>query len=133
MKPKKILIVDDNRSLSGMVKLFLERIAHYQVEVVNDSQLAIASAQKFRPDAIILDIEMPGKDGGDVAAEMNADPLLRHIPRMFFTGLIPHSQAGKHEVICGGMPCLAKPLNPAALVDAVTRLLASAPLYSSAL
>jgi CheY-like chemotaxis protein len=130
MNKIKILVVDDDPSISRMAKLFLEKIAHYQVEVINNSLLAIPKAHTFRPDAILLDVEMPGIDGGDLAAAIQADPLLRHTPTMFLTGLLPHSEAGNHEVESGGMRFLAKPLNPKALVDALTRLLASAPAPS---
>ncbi len=127
MNPTKILIVDDDRTISRMAKLFLEKIAHYQVQVVNDSAVALPVARSFRPDAILVDIEMPGKDGGDVAAEVRADPLLRHIPMMFFTGLLSQAEAGQHEVMRGGVRYLAKPLSPNVLVAALTRLLASVP------
>jgi DNA-binding response OmpR family regulator len=130
MNRTKILIVDDDRNLSGMAKLFLEKIAHYQVEVVNDSRLAIAKARAFRPDAMLLDVQMPGIDGGDLAAELRADSLLGHIPMMFFTGLLAQSEAGGHEVMRGGIRYLAKPLNPKVLMNALTRLLSSAPVPS---
>ena len=80
----------------------------------------------FHPDAMLLDVDMPGKDGGQLAAEVGAHPALRHIPIMFLTGLLPHEEAGRHEVMRGGVPFLAKPLDPNALVDALRRLLASA-------
>jgi two-component system, cell cycle response regulator len=131
MYQRKILIVDDDSNLCRMTKLFLEKIGHYQVEALTDSTLAIPRARTFRPDAMLLDIEMPGKDGADLAAEMEADPALRHIPIMFLTGLVPQSDAGKHEVICGGRPFLAKPMNPTVLINAVGRLLGSAKLASA--
>ena len=124
--------MDDDCGLSGVAKLFLEKIAHYNVEVVNDPCLAVSRAQEFHPDAMLFDVDMPGKDGGELAAEMGAHPTLRNIPILFFTGLLPHEEAGKHEVIRGGMPFLAKPLNPNALVSALRRVLAKrGPLHGN--
>jgi CheY-like chemotaxis protein len=125
MEKLKIMVVDDDPKLSRLVKIFLENTRIYTVLEENRSSQAIATARQYRPDAILLDVDMPGKDGGELARELAADPDLGRLPVMFFTSLISTDEAGRQEVYRGGMPFLAKPVNPAALVSAVERLLAS--------
>jgi CheY-like chemotaxis protein len=72
---------------------------------------------------ILLDVDMPGKDGGEVARELQSDPALSQKPVLFFTSLISHREAGTHEVERGGMLFLAKPVDPAVLIETVARLL----------
>ena len=123
MEKAKILVVDDDPKLSRLVKLFLERTKLYEVIEENRSSHALETARAIRPAAILLDVDMPGKDGGEVARDLAADAQLCHKPVMFFTSLISTAEAGKHEVMRGGQPFLAKPVNPMALVEAVGRLL----------
>ena len=118
MEKIKILVVDDDPKLSRLVKLFLEQTKCYTVREENRSSQALAAAREFQPAAILLDVDMPGKDGGQLQLEIAADPLLSRLPVMFFTSLISPEEAGNHEVFRGGMPFLAKPVNPKALVQA---------------
>jgi CheY-like chemotaxis protein len=68
---------------------------------------------------------MPGKDGGEVARELQGDPTLRGVPILFFTSLISRQEAGDHECIRGGMRYLPKPVIAKVLVAAVDRILGS--------
>jgi CheY-like chemotaxis protein len=125
MNKSRILVVDDEPNLSGLVRLFLEKSLRYQVQVENRSSHAIAAARAFHPDLILLDVDMPGKDGGEVAADLHADPSLRHVPILFLTSLISREEAGNEMTMRGGMRFLAKPVTPKSLIEAVDRLLAA--------
>jgi CheY-like chemotaxis protein len=120
-----ILVVDDEPNLSNLVRLFLEQTRRYQVRVENRSSNALAVARELRPAMILLDVDMPGKDGGQVALEIGSDPALRNTPIVFFTSLISREEAGNREVVRGGQRFLAKPVNPKVLVEVVDRLLAA--------
>ncbi len=124
MNKPRILVVDDEPNLSGLVRLFLEKTKRFEVRVENRPALALAVAREFRPDMVLLDVDMPGKDGGEVARDIQADPSLRHVPIMFFTSLISREDAGAHETVRGGMRFLAKPVNPKVLIEAIDRVLA---------
>ena len=128
MNKPKILVVDDDPKLSRLVKAILEKTCDYEVQEENRPSAALATASAFVPDMFLLDINMPGKDGGEIARELRADPLLCEKPVLFFTSLISHEEAGKHEVERGGMRFLAKPLDPAALVASVGRILRGEPV-----
>jgi DNA-binding response OmpR family regulator len=118
----RILVVDDEPHLSGLVRLALEKTKRFEVRVENRSALALTAARDFRPDMVLLDVDMPGKDGGEVARELRGDSMFRHIPILFFTSLISREEAGDRETERGGMLFLAKPVNPKVLVEAIDRL-----------
>lgn len=124
MTKSRILVVDDEPNLSSLVRLFLEKTQRFEVRVENRPALALAVAREFRPMMILLDVDMPGKDGGEVAQEIASDPGLRGVPILFFTSLISRTEAGERETIRGGMRYLAKPVNPRVLVEVVDRILA---------
>ena len=58
---KRVLVVDDNQVIQDILKQFLGR--GYAVEVVSNASLALASVVQKTPDAILLDVRMPGVDG----------------------------------------------------------------------
>jgi CheY-like chemotaxis protein len=115
---RRILIVDDDRESTRLVKILLEKTGRYVVHEENDAARAHQSAQNFRPDAILLDIMMPGTDGGDVAAQIEADPELQRTPIIFLTALItkPETKTGLH---IQGRPSLAKPINIPELISEI--------------
>ena len=120
-----VLVVDDEPNLSELVRMFLEKTKCFEVCVENRSALALTMARKFRPNLILLDVDMPGKDGGEVAREVQADPVLCGVLILFLTSLISREEVGEAETIRGGMHFLAKPVNPKSLIDAVDRMLAA--------
>ncbi|MDQ6626616.1 MAG: response regulator [Verrucomicrobiota bacterium] len=123
---KRILIVDDDVNLSRLSAMILENSGSYEVLTEKDSRRALAVARQFRPEIMLLDVDMPHKDGGDLAREMKSDALLRHVPVLFLTGLLSKSEAGDAEIECGGMPFLAKPVMPEVLLTCVGKLVGGA-------
>ncbi len=121
MSNPKILIVDDDARLSGLMRTILVR-GGYEAREENRSFAAVATAREFRPDLVLLDVDMPGKDGGTVAAELRMDATLARTPIIFVTSLIAKSETG----LRGGEHFLSKPVEPAALLGAVQQLLPQA-------
>ena len=68
-KSDGILIVDDDREITHLVRILLERTGDYLVFEENDSTKAHQSARNFRPHVILIDVVMPIRDGGEVAAQ----------------------------------------------------------------
>jgi CheY-like chemotaxis protein len=124
MSNPRILVVDDDPNLSGLVRLILQKTQRFDVRVENRSALALQVAREYLPHLVLLDVDMPGKDGGEVSREIRADPVLRDVPVIFFTSLISRAEAGEREVVRGGMRFLAKPVIPKVLVETVDRVLA---------
>jgi CheY-like chemotaxis protein len=119
----QLLIVDDNQNLARLVQLILEKTRLYLVAIENRSRNALAAAQSFRPKLILLDVDMPGMDGGDVARQLRADPELRDTPIVFFTSLISSDESGQKFVSRGGEFFLAKPVDPQVLIHCVGEIL----------
>jgi len=122
MNIKRILVVDDEPSVTRNLKLNLES-SGYDVFAENDAINALAAARIFRPDLILLDVIMPGMDGGDVAIRLRADPLFRDTPVIFLTGVVSNEETGGHEMVSGGEIFLAKPVDIEALIKCIEHAL----------
>lgn len=107
---KRILVVDDRASDSRLVKLYLERTDAYVVREENDSQAALSAAEEFQPDLILLDVMMPGLDGGDLAACFGASPKLKAVPIVFLTSIVTKGEVDAGRGRIGRYPFLAKPV-----------------------
>ena len=120
---RRILIVDNDRESTHVVKILLERTGRYLVLEENDATKAHQSARNFRPDVILLDIVMPETDGGEVAAQIQADPDLRRTPIIFLTALVTKAEA-KTGLRIQGHPFLAKPISIHELIKGIEENLA---------
>jgi len=68
---RKILVVDDNEDAATTVAAALEQLGHV-IEVAFDGPSAVASAEAFRPDVVLLDIGLPLMDGYEVARHLRS-------------------------------------------------------------
>lgn len=107
MKKKRILVVDDEAGFTRILSLNLA--AHYQVRIENSSARALHSALEFNPDLILLDVMMPGSDGGELAAKFMAHPQFRNTPIVFLTAAVAQGEVNSRGGSIGGFPFLAKP------------------------
>lgn len=122
MKPKHILVVDDETSFTRMLKVNLELHTQHTVVVVNRPHEALAAAHKQKPDLVLMDVIMPGQDGGELAARFQADPFLRGVPIVFLTATVSRAEAEK-GLTSGGFPFLAKPVKLNELLTCLARYL----------
>jgi CheY-like chemotaxis protein len=124
---KKILVVDDEVGFTRLLQMNLEKTGHYTVRVVNDSTKAMEAARTFHPDLALLDIVMPGLDGGDLVAQMKLDPLLAKIPVIMLTALVGKNEASDDAVLqSGNLIMLGKPVRLNVLIQAIEEQLATA-------
>jgi two-component system, OmpR family, alkaline phosphatase synthesis response regulator PhoP len=115
---RRILIVDYDRNTTHLVKVLLEKTGSYLVVEQNDSTKAHQRARNFRPDLILIDVVMPIRDGGEIAAQIRADPELQNTPIIFLTALVTSAEA-KAGVQIDGHPFLAKPINIQELINTI--------------
>lgn len=87
MNSQRILVLHRDPRVIGKVKLELESSGGCQVLGEHQARNAVSAARVFRPNIILLDVLMPGVDGDEVAALIQADPLLRD------TSIIPLAQS----------------------------------------
>jgi two-component system, OmpR family, response regulator RstA len=123
MSKRRVLVVDDDVNLSRLAAMILESSGKYDVMVVNQSARALAAAVQFHADALLLDVDMPGLSGGDLAREAARDSRLRDVPILFLTGLLSHEDTGSGPIESGGHQFLAKPVDPQQLLACMESLL----------
>ena len=114
----RILIIDDNPDFTYSAKLALERTGRYSVWEENEPARAHQTAQRVKPDLILLDIAMPETDGGEVAARIESDPTLHRTPVVFLTALVTKAEA-RSGLEIQGHPFLAKPISIPDLITGI--------------
>jgi len=83
---KKILVVEDDLILAKAYKSKLTKLG-YDVVMAGDGQEALEVLRQFLPDAVLLDLVLPKKDGFEVLAEVKANPVWRRIPVLVASNL----------------------------------------------
>ena len=110
MKKKKILVVDDLTSDTRLLKQMLEESHQFDVREENEPRVAVATAEEFQPDLILLDLMMPTMDGRHLAACIAASPRLKDVPIVFLTARITKEEVDAVGGRIGAFPFLAKPV-----------------------
>ncbi len=82
---KHILLVDDDDDIREVVRISLEAVGGWQVSSASSGIEGIAKAIAERPDAILLDVMMPGIDGPATFKRLQHDPATRNIPVILLT------------------------------------------------
>lgn len=123
-KKNKILVVDDEISIGQVLKSGLGKHG-FDVRYESRSTDAIAACLDFRPDLIVLDVDMPVKDGGQVAMELQSQPTLRHIPVILLTSLVSKEESAERNAL--GEIILSKPISIADLVARIRAVLQPVP------
>ena len=108
---KRILVVDDETSITRLLKLNLEQTGEYEVATENVSRTSFSAAKRFQPHLILLDVMMPGLDGGSLASQLQASPELKAVPIVFLTAAVTREEIRQRHGLVGGLPFLAKPVN----------------------
>ncbi len=81
---KHILIVDDEKDIIDLLQFNL-KAEGYKTSTALDGEKALEIASRYKPDLIILDIMLPGKDGYQVIRELRQDAKSKNIPVIFLT------------------------------------------------
>jgi DNA-binding response OmpR family regulator len=113
----RVLIIDDEPAIRLLCRVNLEAEG-FVVEEAGDGDSGIAAAQRTPPDAILLDVMLPGDDGFVVADRLHADPRLAGIPILFLTARADLDE-GERLRRSGAAGFLTKPFNPLDLAAAV--------------
>ena len=120
---RRVLIIDDEEEFTELLSMNLLRTGQFEIGIVNDATKAVDYARSFKPDIILLDIVMPGIDGGDVASQLRSDPALGNIPVVLVSALVSNSEIGDDEIAqSGDRIVLAKPVKMDKLLRIVDQL-----------
>lgn len=126
---KKVLIADDEADVREFVQAALEDDG-YRFILASTGGEALEKAAAEKPDLIILDVQMPKKDGLAALYDLRRDPALKAVPVILLTGIAEKTgvrfSAEAVQDYMGEKPdaYFDKPVDPAQLRDAVRKLLA---------
>ena len=74
----KVLVVEDDDDTAAIEAIALRKL-NFEVEIVNHGDLAIPKMKEWKPEVVVLDLELPGKNGLQILQEMLLDPDLRNL------------------------------------------------------
>lgn len=94
MDKKKILIIDDEENFCNLVKKNVEKTNEFEVYTATNGDDGIKLIKEIKPDLILLDIIMPGLDGGDVVSLIRSDESIKDTPIVFLTSLVRKDEVG---------------------------------------
>ena len=121
MSKKRVLLVDDEKSFTNLLKLNLEDTGNYEVRVENWAEDAFAATKEFKPNIILLDLIMPRMPGGNVAAQIKEDPAIKDTPIVFLTAAVRKHQVEENDGIICDHPCLAKPATAEMVIEMIEK------------
>ncbi len=116
-----ILVVDDDKQIARLVRAYLDQ-AGYQVAVAYDGEEALQRIRAEKPDLIVLDLMLPGRDGWEITRLVRGDQALAAIPIIMLTARVEDDD----KVVgleLGADDYIAKPFNPREVVARVRAVL----------
>jgi putative two-component system response regulator len=117
MSEATILIVDDEPAVLATMSKILE--SEYRVRAANSGERALhVAATEPRPDLILLDVMMPGRDGYTVMSLLHEEAITRDIPVIFVTAMEADGDEEK-GLMMGAVDYITKPIKPAILLARV--------------
>ncbi|NNE93705.1 MAG: response regulator [Verrucomicrobiales bacterium] len=122
MNKRKILVIDDDLQFGKLTRLNLEQTGFFDVSIENDSTKAIDTAREFKPDLILLDIVMPGLDGGDVERLLKEDAMLKDVPILVVSAIVSEADlppGGDGGKTVGDDFMVPKTINPSLLIEII--------------
>ena len=118
----KILLAEDDSSISAIAELALSKVGGHEVVTVKDGQELIDCVHRVKPDLILLDVMMPRMDGFETCARLKADEATKSIPVLFLTAKAQtHEQ--QHGMTLGAMGYILKPFDPMTLHTQIDEVL----------
>jgi len=113
----RVLVAEDEAVVAKLLNKILTREG-YEVELAVNGQEAMDKAASFKPDLIIMDIDMPKLNGYEAAAKIKESPELKDIPIVFLSGKAPNEDGGR-AFCSGGLTYVCKPFTNWQITDLV--------------
>jgi len=113
VEQKTILVADDDPVVLKLLAHDLTAAGYVVIQAEN-GEAAVRLAKRERPDLVVLDIMMPGMDGGDAGQALKDDASTCHIPVVYLSSLVTTRVDRKGEHVL-----LGKPYHPADLLEVV--------------
>ncbi len=118
---KSLLIVEDEEDIIEILKIAIEHDSNIHLSIALDGEEGFKRANLDKPDLILLDVLMPGKNGLELMDDLKSNGILREIPVVFIT-----SRVQKNEMIeykkRGALGVIEKPFAPLEIVSKLQSL-----------
>ena len=121
MEKKRILVIDDEASVTQTLKLYLEKTGAYEVLEENRAPEGLTTIRQFKPDLVLLDVFMPEVTGGEIAEQIKSSPDVQDTPIVFLTAAVTREEISKQGTIIGSHPFLAKPVTMRELIECIKK------------
>lgn len=118
----RILIIDDEDDIREVAALSLETVAGWDVLTANSGAQGLARAIEHQPDAILLDVMMPGMDGPTTFRELRKNPATAKIPVVLLTAKVQSNDQRRFADL-GVEAVLLKPFDPLTLSTQIANVL----------
>lgn len=115
---RRILIIDDEDDIREVASLSLEATAGWQVMTASSGAQGIEIAKVHQPDAILMDVMMPGVDGPTTFRQMQQTPEISHIPVLLLTAKVQGVDKRRFADL-GVAAVLFKPFDPLTLAEQI--------------
>jgi DNA-binding response OmpR family regulator len=115
-RPAKILVVDDERHIARFLVYVLTKEG-YEAQAVYDGEEALAAAEAFAPDAILLDLLLPKLSGQEVLSRLRADPKFAGLKILMLTGCPVQEEETPESINSRADAYFLKPIGPSVLID----------------
>ncbi|MDA8130084.1 MAG: response regulator [Elusimicrobia bacterium] len=104
----KVLIVDDNEDIRGLIRAILESKGHTVAGEADDGEKAVKAFRELKPDAVLLDIIMPGKSGVDVLGELRA---MDQSAKIIMVTAVEQDEVNRRLLLIGASGIIYKPFS----------------------
>ena len=122
---KKLLLADDSLTIQKVIGITFAN-EDYDLTIVDNGDAAFEKAQADKPNLVLADVFMPGKNGYELCAAIKQDPNLQDVPVLLLTGTFEPFDEEK-AISSGAEGWIAKPFESQSLIEKVESLLAGAP------
>ena len=122
MSDKRVLVIDDEDDLREIDRDSLELLGGYQVSTASSGMEGLADATAQQPDAILLDMMMPGMDGSATFQKLQDEATTQGIPVILLTAKVQSSDRLRFAEL-GVAGVIAKPFDPIGLASQVAQIL----------
>jgi len=122
---KSILLVDDDNDLRTIMSMKLQAAGFNVLEAVNGEE-GITQAREYNPDLVILDVDMPKKNGIETLSDMHNDPELSKLKVVFLTNYGDSQGAGvdiKYATDLGALGYLKKTDDLSVILDKIKQFI----------
>ncbi len=122
MNCKKVLVIDDDEMIQEVVKNCLEDLAGWDVVMANSGWEGLTKVVEEKPDAIVLDMMMPGMDGLTFLQQLRADSETQAIPVVLLTAKLEFTDPQRVAKL-GVIGAISKPFDPCKLAAQIATFL----------